>query len=105
MATVNEIRYHFHMAKLKTGRHTSAIKQFRKSERRNQHNNWIRKKIRSIAKKVEAAILKKDSAEAKKLLAECFSAWDKAAKVGVVHKNSASRKKARLSVRVAQISA
>lgn len=93
------------MAKLKTGRHTSAIKAFRQSETRARHNRFILKKIREVAKKIELAISGKKKSEAEKLLPACFSAWDKAAKVGVIHQNAASRKKARLSARVAQISA
>ena len=89
------------MAKLKTGRHTSAIKEFRKSERRAQHNRFIKKSIRVLAKQFDAALAGKRLDEAKKLLPQCFSAWDKAAKVGVIHQNAASRKKARLSFRLA----
>ena len=81
------------MAKLKTGRHTSAIKEFRKSKKRNIHNRKIKVQIRQIAKKVELAISEKKADEAKKLLRQCSSAWDKAVKVGVIHKNAASRKK------------
>ncbi len=91
------------MAKLKTGRHTSAIKEFRKSLRRNAHNRVLKTKIRTLAKKVELAVSKKNAEEAKQLLPECFSAWDKAAKVGLIHRNAAARKKARLSLKVTQI--
>ena len=35
-------------------------------------------------------------------LSKCFSELDKAAKVGVIHKNKADRKKSRLTARVAQ---
>ncbi len=92
------------MAKLKTGRHTSAIKAFRQSERKAQHNRFIRNKIRAAAKAAEAAIAGKNKKEAQKMLSECFSVWDKAAKVGVIHHNAASRKKARLSERIAALS-
>ncbi len=92
------------MAKLKTGRHTSAIKAFRQSERKARHNRFIRNKVRDIAKKAESAIAGKNKSEARKLLSECFSVWDKAAKVGVLHQNAASRKKARLSERIAALS-
>lgn len=91
------------MAKLKTGRHTSAIKELRKAKKRTVHNRFIKRNIRLIAKKVELALAEKKVDEAKKLLSECFSAWDKAAKVGVIHKNAARRKKARLSSKIAQI--
>ena len=88
------------MAKLKTGRHTSALKAYRQSERHAESNIQIRSSIRTIARKVEAAVVKKDAKAAKELLQAAFSAWDRAAKVGVVHGRAASRKKARLSQRV-----
>ncbi|OGR56893.1 MAG: 30S ribosomal protein S20 [Elusimicrobia bacterium RIFCSPLOWO2_02_FULL_39_32] len=91
------------MAKLKTGRHTSAIKEFRKAVRRTSANRALKKKIRNLAKNVEIAITNKNSDEAKKILPECFSAWDKAAKVGLIHKNAASRKKAQLSYKISQV--
>ena len=92
------------MAKLKTGRHTSAIKEYRKSKRRNVANRKVKVAIRQLAKKVELAVSGKNAEEAKALLSKCFSAWDKAAKVGVVHANAAARKKARLSAKVAKLS-
>lgn len=85
------------MAKLKTGRHTSALKELRKSHKRKVRNDAQRKLIRSLAKKVEAAIAKKDAEGAKTLLTQAFSAWDKAAKNNIVHWKAASRKKSRLS--------
>lgn len=91
------------MAKLKTGRHTSAIKEYRKSLKRTSANRAIKKKIRGLAKNVEIAIANKKSDEAKQLLPECFSAWDKAAKVGLIHKNAASRKKAQLSYKISHL--
>lgn len=93
------------MAKLKTGRHTSALKAFRQAQKRTAHNRVIKKNIRLLAKQVEAALAGKKKDEASKLLTQCFSAWDKAAKVGIIHANAASRKKARLSARLAKLSA
>ena len=92
------------MAKLKTGRHTSALKEFRKSERRRAHNRSIKREIRLLAKKIEESIANKKAEEASKLLPECFSAWDKAAKIGLIHKNAAQRKKSRLSSKIVQLS-
>ncbi len=89
------------MAKLKTGRHTSALKAHRQSDTHAEHNLQIRSKIRTLARKVEAAVVGKDAKAAKTYLSEAFAAWDKAAKSGIVHENAASRKKARLSQRVA----
>ena len=93
------------MAKLKTGRHTSALKAHRQSDTHAEHNVQIRSSIRTIARRVESAVAAKDAKTAQTLLAEAFSAWDKAAKTGVVHSRAASRKKARLSQRVQSLSA
>jgi len=88
------------MAKLKTGRHTSALKAHRQSEKHATANREVRSKIRTLARQVEEAVAKKDAAAAKTLLNAAFSAWDKAAKSGVIHTRSASRKKGRLSQKV-----
>jgi small subunit ribosomal protein S20 len=88
------------MAKLKTGRHTSALKAKRQAEKHAEANIQVRSEIHTIARKVEAAVAQKDAKTAKALLSEAFSVWDKAAKTGVVHWRSANRKKARLSSRV-----
>jgi len=93
------------MAKLKTGRHTSAQKAHRQSERHAQSNLQVRTRIRSIARKVEDAVGRKDAAEAKKFLNEAFSLWDKAAKTGLIHWRAASRKKSRLAEHVGRLSA
>ena len=93
------------MAKLKTGRHTSALKAHRQSDRHAEHNLQIRSKIRTLARRVEAAVVSKDAKSAKALLNEAFSAWDKAAKSGIVHWRSASRKKSRLAGRVDHLAA
>ena len=91
------------MAKLKTGRHTSAIKELRKSLRNRAYNRGVKKNIRLIARETEQAIAAKKKPEAAKLLPAVFAAWDKAAKAGVIHANAAARKKARLSKKVAAL--
>ena len=88
------------MAKLKTGRHTSALKAARQAVKHEGANIQIRSRIHTLARKVEAAVAQKDAKTAKSLLSEAFAAWDKAAKTGLVHWRAASRKKARLSNRV-----
>ena len=91
------------MAKLKTGRHTSALKAHRQAERRAVHNVQVRGRIRTLARKVEAAVAGKDAKTAQALLAEAFEAWDKAAKTGIVHWRAASRKKSRLAQHVGKL--
>jgi small subunit ribosomal protein S20 len=91
------------MAKLKTGRHTSALKAHRQSETHAAHNLDLRSKIRTIARHVEQAVAAKDAKAAQSLLEEAFSAWDKAAKTGVIHWRAAARKKSRLSEHVSKL--
>ncbi|MCL2388968.1 MAG: 30S ribosomal protein S20 [Elusimicrobia bacterium] len=93
------------MAKLKTGRHTSALKEVRKTKTRTARNSAQKSKIRTLAKKLEAAIKAADAALAQNLLKGVFSAWDKAAKKNVIHKKAASNKKAKLAKKVSSLSA
>jgi small subunit ribosomal protein S20 len=89
------------MAKLKTGRHTSAIKAARQAERKAARNRGIKKGIKSAAKDLQEALSKKDQG-AKKLFNELSSTWDKAAKSGVIHWKTAARKKARMASKLAR---
>jgi small subunit ribosomal protein S20 len=91
------------MAKLKTGRHTSALKAHRQSEQHAEKNRSMRSRIRTLARNVETAVTQKDVKAAGQYLTEAFSLWDKAAQDGVVHWRAASRKKARLSQRVSKL--
>jgi small subunit ribosomal protein S20 len=93
------------MAKLKTGRHTSALKAKRQAIKHAEINTKVRSHIRTIARRVELAVEKKDLKAAQTYLQEAFSAWDKAAKTGLVHTNAASRKKARLAAKVRRLKA
>lgn len=93
------------MAKLKTGRHTSALKAARKAKSNEERNTAIKSKIKSIVKKLETAVSKKDGAQAAELLKLAFSEWDKAVKRHVIHDNAASNQKARLSKLVSSLSA
>ena len=91
------------MAKLKTGRHTSALKAHRQEERHAEVNLQVRSRIRTVARKVEAAVAGKDAKSAQTYLNEAFSLWDKAAKHGVIHGRAASRKKSRLAEKVSTL--
>ncbi|MFA6584468.1 MAG: 30S ribosomal protein S20 [Elusimicrobiaceae bacterium] len=88
------------MAKLKTGRHTGAIKAHRQSERKAENNRGTRKLLRSTAKAVITAAAKKEEGT-DNLLKTAFSEWDKAVKTGLIHRKTADRKKSRLSKKVA----
>ncbi len=75
----------------------SAKKAIRQSARRKAQNLVYKNKIKSLVKEVRNLVLAKKIEEAKNLLPELYGALDKAAKVGVIKKNNASRRKSRLT--------
>lgn len=75
----------------------SAKKAIRQSAKRNVRNVVYKNKIKSVVKEARSLVAKKKMDEAKKLLPEIYKALDKAAKVGVIKKNNASRRKSRLT--------
>ncbi len=74
----------------------SALKEIRKTERRRQRNRLVRASTRTLTKNATRAIESGD-ANATQALNEAISALDKAAQKGVIHKNAAARRKARLA--------
>ena len=60
-------------------------------------NDRNKKAVREATKDIEKLLKEKKKDEAKQLLPKAYSAIDKAAKRGVLKKNTASRKKAQLS--------
>ena len=75
----------------------SAKKAIRQSAKRKEQNTVYKNKIKVLVKQARALISAKKPAEAKKLLPAIYAALDKAAKVGVIKKNNASRRKSRLT--------
>ncbi len=59
-------------------------------------NDSRKRAMKEVIKKIEKTV-KNDKTEAVKMLSSAFSIIDKAAKRGVIKKNNASRKKARLA--------
>ena len=74
----------------------SAKKRVKVSEKKNLQNRMVKSGVRTSVKKFDAAVAA-DPAKAQAQLSETVSAIDKAAAKGVVHKNAANRKKARLA--------
>ncbi len=74
----------------------SAKKAIRGSIRKKAFNDRRTRTMKEIIKKVEKTA-KTDKAAAVKMLSSAFKAIDKAAKGGVIKKNNAARKKARLA--------
>ncbi len=75
----------------------SAKKALRGSLRKKAVNDRTKKLLKEEIKAVEKLVKEKKLPEAKKALAKAYSVIDKAAKNGVLKKNTASRRKARLS--------
>lgn len=75
----------------------SAAKQARVNLRRKAINRAAKNEIKTIAKKFHTLIAAGDKAGASKLLGEAQSKLDKAAKTKTIHRNKASRAKARLA--------
>ena len=75
----------------------SAKKALRGSIAKQAVNNRNKKLIKESIKNIEKLVKENKASEAKSLLSSAYSAIDKAAKKGVIKKNNASRKKARLS--------
>ena len=74
--------------------HKSTIKRVRQSIRRRNANRMKRSKMRTLFKKVLTA---ENKAAGELVLPEAISYIDKMSKVGMIHKNNASNKKARLA--------
>ena len=81
----------------------AGIKYLRKSKKNQKRNIVKKKELSKLEKSLRklAATGKKD--EAKKTLQKLYKALDKAAKTNLIKKNTASRKKSRLSVVVNKI--
>ena len=78
----------------------SAAKQARSSVRKQAHNKAIKSKVHSLEKKLLSLIEAKKATEATEVYRVLTAAVDKAAKVQVMHRNVASRKKSRLAARL-----
>ena len=75
----------------------SAKKALRQSERKRVRNLQKRRKLKNLLKEVKFLLSEKKTEEAKKLLPQVYKFLDKAAKTGLIKKNTASRKKSRIT--------
>ena len=82
---------------------SSAIKQIRVSRRKRMHNRLVRSRAYTFVKKTNRLIEAGNAEEAQAMAREAVSALDKAAAKGVIHKNTAARKKSRLMNKLNQI--
>ena len=78
----------------------SSIKKIRIDKRRRAVNVRIISELKTVTRKVANLIALKNAAEASKESRELFSKLDKAVKKGVIHKNLASRRKSRITLKI-----
>ena len=77
----------------------SAIRDIRKSRRRAARNTSVKSAIKTLMKKARTAISAGDESTSQ-VVSQTTSLLDKAAKRGIIHKNAANRRKARLAKRL-----
>ncbi len=85
--------------------HFSALKRVRQEERRTAVNRMRKTRLRHQIRAFRRLVEQKDAAGAAKALPETYSMIDRAAKWGIVKKNTAARYKSRLHARLKTIAA
>lgn len=82
-----------------------AKKRARQAEKRRTHNASLRSLVRTVIKKVLAAVESGDAEAASAAYAAAVPVIDRMADKGIIHKNKASRHKSRLNAQVKAMSA
>jgi len=75
----------------------SAKKALRQSKKRRARNIQKKITIKKLLKEIKKLVFEKKIEEAKKLLPQVYKLLDKAAKTGLIKKNTAARKKSRIT--------
>jgi small subunit ribosomal protein S20 len=83
--------------------HFSALKRARQEERRTIINRRRRTRVRHQVRTLRRLLDHKDASGAQAMLPQTFSLIDRAAKWGIVKKNTAARYKSRLDARLKSI--
>lgn len=82
----------------------STIKRARQAEAKELKNRSVKTKLKTLSKKVSTEVASKNIEGASAALKEAISAIDKAARKGILHRNTASRRISGLSRLVNSIS-
>ena len=83
----------------------TSLKRVRMTERRTTVNRVRKTRLRHQIRAMRRLLDQKDTQGATKLIPSTFSLVDRAAKWGIIKKNTASRYKSRLALRVRKLSA
>ena len=82
-----------------------ARKRARQGEKRRTHNASLRSLVRTVIKRVNAAVEAGDAAGAKEAYDKAIPVIDRMADKGIIHKNKAARHKSRLNEQVKALGA
>ena len=82
-----------------------AKKRARQAEKRRSQNASQRSLVRTVIKKVNAAVIAGNAEEAKTAYDNAVPVIDRMADKGIIHKNKAARHKSRLNTQVKALSA
>ncbi len=77
-----------------------SIKKIRIDKRRREHNIRVISELKTVTRKLQGFVAGKNYDEAVKQSRVFFSKLDKAVKKGILHKNRASRRKSRVTLRL-----
>lgn len=83
--------------------HYSSLKRVRITEKRTAVNKMRRTRLRHAIRKMRRAVESKDAQSAQQLVPETYSVIDRAAKWGIIKKNTAARYKSRLAARLKKL--
>ncbi|HXJ57279.1 MAG TPA: 30S ribosomal protein S20 [Verrucomicrobiae bacterium] len=78
----------------------SAVRRMRNSTRKNLQNRSVKSRLKSLERVYADALKSGKKDEANQAYRTLSSAFDKAAKSGVIHRGKANRKKSRLALRL-----
>jgi len=85
--------------------HFSALKRARQTEKRTTRNRTNTSRLRTTLRSLREALAKGDKQAAEQTFRQTVSALDKAIQKGVLHENTVSRYKSRLSARLKALQA
>lgn len=81
----------------------SAIKRIKVTQAKTLRNRMVKSSVKTFIKKFEENIAAGNLEEAKRLYPRVSRVIDKAAAKGVLHKNTASRKKSKLAIKLNKV--
>lgn len=84
-------------------RHSSALKRVRQNQRRRERNRVVRSRVRTQTRKVREAIATHNTSAAEQELRAAIKEISQAGSKAVLHRNTVSRRIARLSRQVATL--